>query len=138
MGWKDRKLLAFGALNLVQGLLVGAIPVLVSSRAQQVDWALGVAAILMLVAGPALVFGGRWGRRFAAVVCLLHWVIGLAAAALIASSASYLYGIYGHHGHSVGALAFVIAAIVLVLFWLIPGHELAFLRRRAEPDGGGR
>jgi hypothetical protein len=138
VGFKDKKLLAFGVLNLVQGLLVGAIPVLVSSRAQQVDWALGVAAILMLVAGPALVFGGRWGRRFAAVACLLHWVIGLAAAALIASSASYLYGIYGHHGHSAGALAFAVAAMVLVLFWLIPGHELAFLRRRATEAGGGR
>lgn len=138
MSLRDKKLLAFGALNIVQGLLVGAIPVLVSSRAQQVDFALGVAAILMLVAGPALVFGGRWGRRFAAVVCLLHWVIGLAAAALIASSASYLYGIYGHHGQSVGALAFVVAAMVLVLFWLIPGHELAFLRRRTEAGEGRR
>jgi hypothetical protein len=128
--FKDKKLIVFGLLNLVQGALTGAIPLVVSSRAGQVDWVLGVAAILMLVAGPALVFGGRWGRRFAAVVCLLHWVVGLAAAALIASSASYLYGIYGHHGHAVGSLAFVVALMVLVVFWLIPGHELAFLRRR--------
>ncbi|MBW2277740.1 MAG: hypothetical protein JRF63_09630 [Deltaproteobacteria bacterium] len=130
MNWKDKRLLVFGALNLVQGALVGAIPLLVSSRAPHVDWALIVAAILMLVAGPGLVFGGSWGRRFAAVVCLLHWVIGLAAAALLASSASYLYGIYGHHGHAVGSLAAVMAVMVLIVFWLIPAHELAYLRGR--------
>jgi hypothetical protein len=126
---KDKRLYLFGALNLVQGALVGAIPLLVSSRAPHVDWALGVAAILMLVAGPGLVFGGSWGRKLAAAVCLLHWAIGLAAAALIASSASYLYGIYGRHGHAVGALAAVIAVVVLIVFWLIPGHELAYLRK---------
>ena len=130
MNVKDKKLVLFGALNLVQGALVGAIPLLVSSRAPHVDWVLGVAAILMLVAGPALVLGGGWGRRFAAVVCLLHWVIGLAAAALVASSASYLYGIYGRHGHAVGSLAVVMAVVVLIVFWLIPGHELAYLRAR--------
>jgi len=132
---KDSRLILFGALNVVQGALVGAIPLLASSRSPQVNWALGVTAILMVVAGPALVFGGRWGRRFAGAVCLLHWIIGLAAAALIASSASYLYGIYGHHGHAVGALAFVLAVVVLIVFWLIPGHEIAFLRGRARSDG---
>jgi hypothetical protein len=138
VSWKDKKLLLFGVLNLVQGALIGAIPLVVSSRSTPVDWVLALAAILMMVAGPALVLGGQWGRRFAAAVCLLHWVIGLAAAALIASSASYLYGIYGHHGHSVGSLAFVMAVIVLVVFWLIPAHELAYLRARGSAGGAAR
>jgi hypothetical protein len=46
------------------------------------------------------------------------------------ASSSYLYGIYGQLGHSIGAIGFVIALWVLVVFWLIPGHELHFLRQR--------
>jgi cation transport ATPase len=125
----DKKTIGYGVLCIVQGLLVGAIPVLVSSRLPHVDWVLGALAIMTLVAGPALVFGGRFGRVLTGVVCLLHWLVGLVVAVLILSSASYLYGIYGHHGHSVGALGFVFTVVALVLFWLIPGHLLGYVRR---------
>jgi len=78
------------------------------------------------------VFGGRFGRRLAMAICLVYWVMGLVFAALIVAAASYLYGLYGNNGQTAGAIAFVLAALVLLLFWLIPGHEIHFLKRRAE------
>ena len=135
MGFKrDGRLILFGALNVVQAALVGAIPFVAPARSSALNWTLGAAALLMLAAAPALVFGGRKGRRFALGVCLAYWAMGLVLAALIVASASYLYGIYGHTGVTAGAIAFVVAALVLVLFWLVPGHEIHFLTRRAgEP-----
>jgi hypothetical protein len=129
---KDAKLLLFGALNLVEAAIVGAIPLAAPSRVGIVNGAIGAAALLMLVAGPALVFGGRMGRRIALGVCLAYWAIGLAFAALIVASAAHMYGMYGRFGTSAGSIAFALAAMALVLFWLIPMHEIHYLARRAE------
>ncbi|HUT78050.1 MAG TPA: hypothetical protein VM285_10210 [Polyangia bacterium] len=129
----DGKLVTFGALLVVQGLLVGAIPMLAPSRSATVNGAIFALSVAALVAGPALVLAGRPGRIAAAAVCLVHWLAGLVLALLVAASASYLYGIYGQHGKSLGAIALAIAAVALILFWLIPGHVLHFLRK----SGGG-
>lgn len=129
---RDGKIILFGVLNVVQAALVGAIPLVAPARSGALNWTLGIAAVLMIAAAFALVFGGRFGRRVAMAVCLVYWVMGLAFAALIVAAASYLYGLYGHNGQTAGAIAFVLAALVLVLFWLVPGHEIHFLRRRAE------
>jgi hypothetical protein len=127
---RDGKLVLFGVLNLVQGLLVAAVPALVPSLEPAVNGILVTAAVVMWLAAPALVLGGRLGRWVAAISCLLHWLLGLGFAALVVASASYLYGIYGQLGHAIGAIGFVIALLVLVVFWLIPGHELHFLRQQ--------
>ena len=129
---RDGKLLLFGVLNLVEAAIVGAIPLVAPSRAVCVNCTIGAAAALMLVAGPALLFGGRWGRRIALAVCLAYWAIGLVLAALIVASAAYLYGLYGRFGTSAGGIAFALAAMVMVLFWLLPAHEIHFLTRRPE------
>jgi hypothetical protein len=119
----------FGALDVLQGALVGLIPLLVPSREPAVNWILGTAAAMMIAAGPMLVFGKGPGRAVAAVVCLLYLALGAGFAAVIAASASYLYGIYGRHGHAVGSIGFVLMGVVLIFFWLIPAHELNFLRK---------
>jgi hypothetical protein len=129
---RDGRLILYGVLNVVEAALVGAIPLVVPARSNALNWTLGAAAVLMLAAAPALVFGGRRGRRLAMAVCLAYWVLGLVFAALIVAAASYLYGLYGRTGHSAAAIAFVVAAMVLVLFWLIPGHEIHFLKRNSE------
>lgn len=129
---REKGLALYGALNVVEGALVGAVPLLAPSRADAVNWALFAVAALMLAAGPALAFGGAAGRRFALGVCYAYWAVGLALAALVVASAAHLYGLYGRFGTSAGAIAFAVAAMVLVLFWLIPGHEIRFLTRRAE------
>ena len=129
---KDKKLMVFGVLNVVQGLIVGAIPLLVSSRIDAVNWVLTLASALMIISGPVLIFGGKWGRRLAASACLLHWLLGLVFAALSLMSASYLYGIYGRHGQSAGAMAAAVAVVIFIVFWLIPAHEIHFLRTRGE------
>ncbi len=129
---KDKKLMLFGALNVVQGLMVGAIPLLVSSRIEAVNQVLALASVLMILSGPLLIFGGKWGRRLAASACLLHWLLGLVFAALSLMSASYLYGIYGRHGQSAGAMAAAVAVGIFIIFWLIPAHEIHFLRARGE------
>ena len=118
----------------VQGALVGAIPLFVSSREPFVNWVLGAIAVIMLLAAPALLFGGQLGKVFATAACLMHGIAGTVLAALVAFAASYLYGGKTEetlrHGLAMGSLAFVIAAFLLVVFWLIPAHELHFLRRR--------
>ena len=131
---KNKQNILFGVLNLVQGLLVGALPVLVPSRADIFNWIFGAAAILMLLAGPALIFAGKWGARLAAAACLVHWIIGLATAALTFFSASCIYGIYGHQGKSLGAIGFVIVIVIMIVFWLIPGHELHYLRNQFKQN----
>jgi cation transport ATPase len=128
----DGRSVAFGALLVVQGLLVGAIPVLAPSRSTSINGVIAALAVAALAAGPALVLAGRPGRIAAAAVCLVHWLAGLVLAILVAASASYLYGIYGRHGQSLGAIALAIAAVALILFWLIPGHVLGFLRRQGR------
>ena len=129
---RDGKLILFSVLNVIEAMLVGAIPLVAPARSAALNWTLGAAAVLMLAAAPALLFGGRFGRRLAMAVCLVYWLLGLAFAALIVAAASYLYGLYGRTGQSAAAIAFVVAAMVLVLFWLIPGHEIHFLKRRSE------
>lgn len=131
---KHGKNAAFGLLNLVQGALIGAVPLAIPSRDPLINWVLGAAAVAIAVAGPALVFGGRPGRIYAASACLLHWLLGTVLSALIIASASYLYGIYGRYGHSIGSIALALAAFVLVAFWLIPLHELNFLRKPAKEE----
>jgi hypothetical protein len=129
---RERKAILFGVLNLVQGAAIGAIPVIVPSRDAAVNWALGTVAVAMLLAGPALVFAGRYGRVAAAAACLLHLLTGIVVAALVASSAAYLYGIYGSYGRDLGTIAFVVAVFALIVFSLIPAHELAWLRGRGK------
>ncbi len=125
---KDKKKL-FAVLNVVQGLLIGSIPLIVSSRIPLVNWLIFATAALMLIAGPALLFGGQVGKKLAAVACLVHGAFGTIVVALIISAASYLYGIYGHHGHALGSMAVVLAIVVIIAFWLVPGHELNYLRK---------
>jgi len=129
---REGKLILYGVLNVVEAALVGAIPLVAPARSSALNWTLGAVAALMVVAAAAILFGGRIGRRIALGVCFAYWAAGLALAALIVASASYLYGLYGHTGQSAAAIAFVVAALVLVLFWLIPGHEIHYLTRRAE------
>ena len=136
MAAMDRRTALYAALSLFQGLLVGAIPLVTPSRSEAVNWVLGAAAVAMLLAAPALLWGGRRGRAVAAAACLLHGLVGTVLSALVLGSASYIYGIYGHHGHTVGTMAFVFVAFLLVLFWLIPGHELRFLRAACLAERG--
>ena len=126
---KDKIKLLFGTLNLLQGALIGAIVLLVPSREPLVNGVLIGAAVAMLVAGPLLVFAGKWGRRIVLGICLAYWLLGLAGIGLIVSAAAYLLGIYGHHGQSAGAMAFVLALLVAVVFWLLPAHEIHYLKK---------
>lgn len=130
----EKKLVIFGVLNIVQGLVVGLIPLVVPSRIDLVNSALMVAGGIMFLSGPLLVFAGKWGRRIAAAACLIHWIVGLTGVVLVLSSASYLYGIYGRHGASAGLIAFVIAFVLMIVFWFIPAHEISFLRGRRDPE----
>jgi len=126
----ERKKILFGVLNVAQGLAVGAIPFAVPSRTETVNVVLMALGGVMLVSGPLLVFAGRIGRGVAIAACLLHWLAGLLGAALVFASASYLYGIYGRHGSSAGLIALLVAFMLLVVFWLVPGHELVYLRKK--------
>ncbi len=126
---KDKKAKLFSVLNIVQGVLIGAIPLVVSSRVDAVNWVLYATGALMIIAGPALLFGGRMGKRVAAVACLTHGVLGTIFTTLIVSATSYLYSIYGHHGYALGTMSLVLSIVVLIVFWLVPAHELSYLRR---------
>ena len=124
----------FAVLDLVQAGLVAAIPWLVPSGSLVIDGVFWTLAALMVVAAPTLVFGGRTGRIVAGVVCVVYWVAGAALVVGIGSSAAYLTGIYGTLGKTLGAAAWLLAALVAVLFWLIPAHELVWLRQQEQGE----
>ncbi len=126
---KSVKNILFGVLNLVQGAMVGLIPLLIPSRSESINNFLVGVAVVMLLAGPLLVFAGKWGRIYAIFACLFYWLFGLVAICVVVFSASYLYGIYGHYGQTAGILAGVTALFLAVMFWLIPAHELHFLKK---------
>jgi len=93
-----------------------------------IDGVLWTLAGAMMVTAGMLMFTDRAGRIVAAVVCLAYWLAGAAFAVLVAMSAAYLYGIYGGIGQALGIVAWAVVALVGVLFWLIPSHQLAWLR----------
>lgn len=123
------RLLLFVALDLLSGGVVGALPFLLPSTSAITDGVLVVLGAAMLLAGPAMMWGGRPGRWFAAGVCLAWWAAGAVLAALLAASAGYLVGIYGAMGQALAAVAGVVMVLVMVVFWLVPGHQLSLLRR---------
>ncbi|MBI5525171.1 MAG: hypothetical protein HY897_02475 [Deltaproteobacteria bacterium] len=128
----DRTVWLFAALNLMQASVIGAIARYVPSRSPVINGVLWGAAALMLAAAAAVVIRKPWARGVAAIACIIHGAVGLGFAALVIASASYLYGIYGGHGRALGGIALAIAAMVLIVFWLVPAHELAFLRRQGR------
>ncbi|MFT7518190.1 MAG: hypothetical protein ACI9MC_000320 [Kiritimatiellia bacterium] len=127
---REPKIVAFAVLDLLQAALIGSVPLTVPSGAFWIDGTLWLLAGCMAVAAPMLVFGGRVGRIYGAVVCLLYWLAGAVLAALVASSAGYLYGIYGGIGQALGIVAWVVVALVALMFWFMPLHQLAWLRKR--------
>jgi len=129
---RSRALRVFAVLNLCQAALIGSLPLVASSREPLVNGVLFFAAALMALAGLALLFAGTTGRRIAIVFCAIHGFVGTVFSMLIMGSASYLYGIYGRHGHAVGTIAFVLVVVVFIVFWLLPAHEIWFLRQRRE------
>ncbi len=126
----DRRHWLFAGLNLAQAMLLGAILLWLPSNAMWVNLTLGVGLALMLASSPALVFGGQRGQWVAAAACLYQWVLGTVFALGTASSAAYLYGIYGNFGKSLGLVSGAGTFCVLIVFWLIPAHELSWLRSR--------
>ena len=90
---------------------------------------------VFLLSGLATVFLGVADNLWLVIVVILQSLLAscffpAGFAALIASAATYLYGIYGHHGHALGSMAFVLTIVSLIVFWLIPAHELSFIRKR--------
>lgn len=128
----DKKTVLFGILNVVQAAMTAAIPWFAPSRDAKVNAVLWAVAGLMLLAAPALVFGRAPGRWIAAAACLAEWLLGLALAVLLVTSASYLGTIYGWQGRALAGIAYALAVLITVVFWLIPAHELYFLRKRQE------
>lgn len=122
----------FAGLNICQAGLIGSIPLTLSSREPLVNGVLFAAAGVMVLAALGLFVRGETGRKIAFYACVVHGVIGTVFSMLIAGSASYLYGIYGRHGHAVGSIAFVLVVVVFIVFWLLPAHEIWFLQKPRE------
>ena len=123
------RVLLFAGLDVVLGCMVGAFPFLVPGDSRAIDLTLAALGVLMVLAGPALVFGGRPGRLYAIGACLAYWLAGAVLVVLLATSAAWLWGIYEAMGEALAMAAVAIAVLVMVVFWLVPGHQLAFLRR---------
>ena len=106
-----------------------AIPWLLPSRSSLLNGGLVALGALMLISGPLLIWAGRLGRLVAASACLLNWAVGTVFSVLILASASYLAEAFGRMGSTVAGLSLVLVALTVVLFWLLPLHELHALRK---------
>ena len=86
-------------------------------------------ALLMLGAAAGSVIAHPLARRVAVVCLALVGAAGLAILAALVLAVSYLGGIYGAVGQGLAFIALVAAALVVELYLLLPGFQIARLVR---------
>jgi hypothetical protein len=122
--------MAFGALNLLSAALVGlgvfeGLP----DRYGPVDGGAALLIAMLVGSGVGLVVRARWSVAVATAAAGTALAVGFVLVGALALSASYLAGIYGPVGRG-GAILFVlIMALVVPYLIVLPGAELAWLRR---------
>jgi len=132
--------MAFGALNLLSAALIGlgvfeGLP----DRYAPIDGGAALLIAMLVGSGVGLVVRARWSVAVATAAAGTSLLLGFVLVGALALSASYLAGIYGPVGRG-GAIIFVLVmALVVPYLIVLPGAELAWLRRvkLAAPEKGG-
>jgi hypothetical protein len=122
--------LVFGSSDLLSATLVATGVFLgLPDRWWPVDVAAAAIIALRAASGAALLAGTSWAVGLARVSAAAALAAGLALLAAVATSASYLSGIYGPVGRGGAVLFILVAALALPYLVVLPSVELVWLGR---------
>ena len=128
--------MVFGVLDIVAALVI-AIGVFsgLPTRWWPVDGAAIVLIALLVGSGIGLLRATPWCEPLARIAARIVLATGLVFLALVASSVSYLYGIYGAVGRGGATLFILVGALALPYLFALPVVELLWL---GPPPSGKR
>ena len=126
--WPVKSRIVFGALDVIAAAIL-AIGVFLGlpTRWLPVDACSGLLIFLLLVAGVGLLANAAWSETLARIASRVVLVFGLLFFALVASSVSYLYGIYGAVGRGGATLFVLVGALAVPYLFALPVTELLWL-----------
>jgi hypothetical protein len=126
--WPTRSRNVFGALDLIAAANV-AIGVFLGLPARwlPVDVCAGLIVLLLAGAGVGLLRDASWSESLARIASRVVLALALLFFALVCTSISYLYGIYGAVGRGGATLFILIAALAIPYLFALPVTELLWL-----------
>jgi len=83
--------------------------------------------VLLAAAGVGLLRNAGWGESLARLASRIVLAFGLLFLALVSSSVSYLFGIYGAVGRGGATLFILVAALAIPYLFALPVVELLWL-----------
>jgi hypothetical protein len=126
--WPERSRKVFGTLDLIAaGNLAIGVYLGLPTRWLPVDAPAGLMVFLLAVAGVGLIVNASWSEPLARIASRVVLAFGLLFFALVATSVSYLYGIYGAVGRGGATLFVLIGALAIPYLFALPVTELLWL-----------
>ncbi|MGH7281194.1 MAG: hypothetical protein ACRELY_06710 [Polyangiaceae bacterium] len=134
--WPEKSPMVFGVLDIIAALVI-AIGVFsgLPTRWWPVDGAAVILIALLGASGVGLLRATPWCESLARIASRIVLAAGLVFLALVASSVSYLYGIYGAVGRGGATLFILVGALAFPYLFALPVVELLWL---GPPPGGKR
>jgi hypothetical protein len=128
-----RARIGFGVLNLaVAALVAWGVARGLPTRWWVVDTGATVVVALMAASGLALLADHRLKETITRVAAVVVFALGLSVFAVLALTASWLYGVYGPVGKGGAALFTLVALLVLPYLVVLPAVLLAWVGPRAR------
>jgi hypothetical protein len=128
-----RARIAFGVLNLaVAALVAWGVARGLPTRWWVVDTGATVVVALLAASGLALLADHRLKETITRVAAVVVFALGLSVFAVLALTASWLYGVYGPVGKGGAALFALVALLVLPYLVVLPAVLLAWVGPRAR------
>jgi hypothetical protein len=126
--WPEKSRVVFGTLDVVTATVL-AIGVFIGLPARwlPLDAPAGLLVFLLAVAGIGLLLDASWSESLARVAIRVVLAFALLFFGFVASSISYLYGIYGAVGRGGATLFILIAALAIPYLFALPVTELLWL-----------
>lgn len=137
--WPAKSRVVFGVLDLLAAAIV-AIGVFsgLPSRWWPVDTAALGVCVLLAGAGVGLLRDAPWSETLARLASRLVLALALVFFALMATSVSYLFGIYGAVGRGGATLFVLVAALAFPYLFALPVVELLWLGPVSRPKNVDR
>lgn len=128
-----RARIGFGVLNLgVAALVAWGVFRGLPTRWWVADTGGAVVVALMASSGVALLADHRLKETITRLAAVVVFVLGLTVFAVLALTASWLYGVYGPVGKGGAALFALVALLVLPYLVVLPAVLLAWVGPRAR------
>jgi hypothetical protein len=117
---------SFTSAILVAGGVFGGLP----SRWAPVDVTAVIVTVACVTSGALLIRDARMAERVARIVSAAVLVLGLLLVLVLATTASYLSGIYGPVGKGGAMVLGLIAALAVPYVVAIPAAQLLYLGKK--------